>query len=53
MDLRYYIKSTILEMAMPTDNIKNKTFYHGTSNSSNAIRIAKNGLVPPEIKPQE
>lgn len=50
MDLRYYINSTILEMAMPTDDIKNKTFYHGTSNSSNAISIAKNGLVPPEIK---
>ncbi len=38
-------------MAMSTDNIKNKTFYHGTPNSNNAIRIAKNGLAPPGIKP--
>jgi len=43
-------KQFVNEMAAPSEDMKNKTYYHGTSSREAALGIAKNGIVPPEPK---
>ena len=42
-------KTFLAEMASPSDIVKNKTYYHGTSSLDNASSIARDGITPPEI----
>ena len=43
--MKIYRKS----MAMPTDNIRNKTYYHGTDSIEKAMLIMNNGINPPDV----
>lgn len=44
-----FLLNHINEMAMPRSEDLAKTYYHGTSNESNALKIIKEGIKPPEI----
>jgi hypothetical protein len=41
-------KQFVFEMATPSDAIKSKTYYHGTSSRAAALGIAEHGILPPE-----
>jgi hypothetical protein len=44
------LKDIIMEMALPNDTIKNKTWYHGTKSLQSAESILRSGYIkPPEI----
>jgi hypothetical protein len=38
-----------IAMATPSDTIRQKTYWHGTSNEDKAIKILSNGINPPDL----
>lgn len=46
----YSFKQYLAEMAMPTEDISSKTFYHGTTTKESADSILKNGIQPPNLE---
>lgn len=45
-----YEQRSLVEMVMPRETDKLKTYYHGTKDKNNALKIAKEGLKPQDIE---